>query len=108
MAVADLTRQSRAGVSPAQAVHTIPVLALGMSASLFFVISYLICVLGYLLFPALPIEHAALAIFLPGFELLSWGTFFLGLVELCLWLVHRRHFRAPLQFFCAALALIAA
>lgn len=81
MAVADLTRQSRAGVSPAQAVHTIPVLALGMSASLFFVISYLICVLGYLLFPALPIEHAALAIFLPGFELLSWGTFFLGLVE---------------------------
>jgi uncharacterized protein DUF5676 len=81
MAVADLTRQSRAGVSPAQAVRTIPVLALGMSASLFFVISYLICVLGYLLFPALPIEHAALAIFLPGFELLSWGTFFLGLVE---------------------------
>jgi hypothetical protein len=81
MTVADVAR-SRAGISPpTQAARTIPVVALGMSASLFFIISYVICVVGYLLFPALPIQHAALAIFLPGFELLSWGTFFLGLVE---------------------------
>ena len=61
--------------------RAIPVFALGMSLSLFFLVSYVICVVGYLLFPALPIEHAALAIFLPGFSLLSWGTFFLGVVE---------------------------
>jgi uncharacterized membrane protein len=82
MAVANAPGQSRGRISPTiHSVRTIPVLALGMSASLFFVISYVICVIGYLLFPALPIQHAALAIFLPGFELLSWGTFFLGLIE---------------------------
>jgi len=67
--------------SPVGARRRIPVLALGMSLSLFLVISYVLCVVGYLLFPSLPIEHAALSIFLPGFELLSWPTFFLGLVE---------------------------
>ncbi len=60
---------------------TIPVLAFGMALGVFFVVSYILCVLGYLLFPNLPIEHAALAIILPGFTLLSWPSFFLGLVE---------------------------
>jgi len=59
----------------------IPIFAFGMSLSLFFAISYVLCVIAYLLFPQLPIDHAALAIFLPGFKLLSWGTFILGLVE---------------------------
>lgn len=59
----------------------VPVLALGMSLSLFLVISYVLCVIGYLVFPGLPIDHAALAIFLPGFKLLSWSTFLLGVVE---------------------------
>ncbi len=58
---------------------------LGLSLSAFFVVSYGICILGYLIFPALPVQHAALAIFLPGFELLSWRSFFLGLVESLLW-----------------------
>jgi len=66
---------------PSRATRTIPVLAFGMSLSLFFAASYTLCVLGYLLFPGLPIDHAALAIFLPGFELLSWPSFLLGLVE---------------------------
>lgn len=66
---------------PAARVSTVPVLALGLALSLFLVISYVICVLGYLLFPSLPIEHAALSIFLPGFTLLTWPSFFLGLVE---------------------------
>ncbi len=80
---ADLSARGRAGVSlPASpTARTIPVLALGMSLSLFFMISYVICVLGYLFLPSLPINHSALAIFLPGFELLSWSTFVLGLVE---------------------------
>ncbi len=51
------------------------------SLSLSFVVTYVICIIGYLVFPSLPINHAALAIFLPGFELLTWPSFFLGLVE---------------------------
>jgi len=70
---------------PAQQTRTIPVLAFGMGLSLFLAVSYLLCVLGYLLFPNLPIEHSALAIFLPGFTLLSWQSFFLGLAESFAW-----------------------
>jgi hypothetical protein len=66
---------------PSHATRTIPVLAFGMSMSLLFVISYVICVIGYLALPGLPINHAALAIFLPGFELLTLPSFVLGLVE---------------------------
>jgi hypothetical protein len=64
---------------------SISVVTLGLSLSVFFVISYLICVLGYLVFPGLPIEHGALSIFLPGFELLSWRSYFLGLIESFVW-----------------------
>jgi hypothetical protein len=70
---------------PTYTPRTIPVLALGMALSLFLVISYVLCVMGYLVFPGLPVNHAALAIFLPGFELLSWPTFLLGLVESFAW-----------------------
>ncbi len=63
----------------------IPVLVFGLALSLFLAISYVLCVLGYLLFPSLPIEHSALATVLPGFALLSWQTFFLGLVESLAW-----------------------
>ncbi len=81
MAIADTSMQSRAGISPPAHAARIPIVALGMSTSSFLVISYVLCVIGYLLFPGLPIDHAALAIFLPGFKLLSWSTFLLGLVE---------------------------
>ena len=73
------------GTHVAHQPRTIPVLALGMSVSLFLAISYVLCVLGYLLFPSLPIEHSALAIFLPGFRLLSWQSFVLGLAESLAW-----------------------
>lgn len=63
----------------------IPLIVFGLSLSLFLATSYVLCVLGYLLFPSLPIEHSALAIFLPGFTLLSWQAFFLGLVESFAW-----------------------
>lgn len=66
-------------------VHAIPVVVLGLSLSAFFVVSYGICILGYLVLPGLPVDHAALAIFLPGFTLLSWRSFFLGLIESFLW-----------------------
>ncbi len=64
--------------------RTIPVMALGMALGLFFAISFLICVTTYLI-PALPVNHAMLPLFLPGFELLTWQSFCLGLVESFVW-----------------------
>ena len=82
MVTANTSARRQVGVPLASRdARTIPVLAFGMSLSLFSLISYVICIIGYLLFPALPINHAALSIFLPGFTLLSWPTFLLGLVE---------------------------
>ena len=66
---------------PVHAAHSIPVFALGMGLSLFLAISYVLCVLGYLFLPSLPIAHSALSIVLPGFTLLSWSSFCLGLAE---------------------------
>ena len=63
----------------------IPIVTLGLSLSLFFVISYVICIAGYLLMPGFPVQHAALSIFLPGFELLSWRSFCLGMAESFIW-----------------------
>ena len=63
----------------------IPIVTLGLSLSLFFVISYLICIAGYLLLPGFPVQHSALSIFLPGFELLSWRSFCLGMAESFIW-----------------------
>ncbi|MEO5599143.1 MAG: hypothetical protein ABIQ66_11045 [Novosphingobium sp.] len=63
----------------------ISVFVMGLSLSLFLLISYVLCVLGFLFLPGLPIEHSALAIFLPGFALLSWKTFILGAIESFAW-----------------------
>lgn len=63
----------------------ISVFVLGLSLSLFLTISYLLCVIGYLVLPGLPIEHSALSIFLAGFALLSWRTFCLGAIESFAW-----------------------
>lgn len=64
---------------------TIPVVVLGLSLSVFLAFSFVICVIGYLFLPGLPVDHAALSIFLPGFTLLSWRSFFLGLAESFAW-----------------------
>jgi hypothetical protein len=69
----------------ARAARTIPIVTLGLALSAFFAVSYLICVLGYLLLPEFAIQHAALSTILPGFTLLSWPSFFLGLAESLLW-----------------------
>ncbi|ODU79548.1 MULTISPECIES: hypothetical protein [unclassified Novosphingobium] len=57
----------------------IPVVTSGLALSPFLSVSYILCILGYLFLPGLPVQHSALAIFLPGFQLLSWKTFLLGL-----------------------------
>lgn len=66
---------------PIRRAPTIPVLALGMSLGLFFAITYLLCVLFYFWFPDAASGHAVLVLFLPGFKLLTWPSFFLGLIE---------------------------
>src|SRR5262245_2237725 len=83
MVVANMPTKSQAdGQTP---IRTIPVAVLGMSLSLFLAISFVLCVLGYLVMPGLPVKHEALAIFLPGFELLTWQGFAIGLVESYAW-----------------------
>ena len=66
-------------------MSSLSVARLGLSLSTFFVISYVICIAGYLLLPGFPVQHASLSIFLPGFELPSWRSFFLGLIESFIW-----------------------
>ena len=54
----------------------------GMAMSLFFLISYVICVIGYLILPEwLLIPHHTLELLLPGFKLLTFGSFLLGAIE---------------------------
>jgi hypothetical protein len=63
----------------------IPIVTLGLALSAFFALSFVLCVLGYLAVPQLPISHAALSIFLPGFQLGSLPSFLLGLLESVAW-----------------------
>lgn len=84
MVVANIRPESQASNQPS-VVRTVPVATLGMSLSLFFAASFVLCVLGYLVMPGLPVKHEALAIFLPGFELLTWQGFAIGLAESYAW-----------------------
>ena len=65
--------------------RTISIITLGLALSVFFMVSFTLCIIGYLLFPGMPVKHESLRIFLPGFTLLSWHTFFLGLFESFIW-----------------------
>jgi 2TM family of unknown function (DUF5676) len=69
-------------ISPAPRVH---IAVFGTSLSAFLALSYVLCIVGYLVAPGMPVKHEALSIFLPGFELLSWRAFFLGLAESYAW-----------------------
>jgi hypothetical protein len=79
MAAADASHldQRAAGGAPV----LIPLVPLGMALGLFLAISYVACVLLYLLFPDAFQGHAMLALLLPGFKLLTWPSFALGLIE---------------------------
>jgi len=65
---------------PAPAVPHIPVVPLGASLGLFFALTFALCVLFDLWFPALAM-NPTWAPLLPGFAWISWPSFFLGLVE---------------------------
>src|ERR1019366_8489884 len=58
--------------------------AFGHATSLFLAISFVLCVAGDLVMPAHEM-HTAWQRLLPGFEWISWGSFFLGLVESYVW-----------------------
>jgi hypothetical protein len=81
---ANAAGSSRASLA-ADSARTVPVMVLGLSFSVFFSFPFVVCVIGYLFLPGLPVDHAALSIFLPGFTLLSWRSFFLGLAESFAW-----------------------
>jgi 2TM family of unknown function (DUF5676) len=60
--------------------HKISLSAFGHATSLFIAMSFTLCVIFDLLFPQQAMYSIWLKL-LPGFEWLSWKTFFLGLVE---------------------------
>ncbi len=92
----------RQPMSTSSARGHVPLVAFGLALSLFLATSYLLCVAGYLLFPKLPIPHSSLSIFLPGFALLSWQTFLLGLIESFLWGWYVTVVFVPLYNFCVS------
>jgi len=51
----------------------------GISLTVFFALSFILCVLGGLLFPDM-IVHRTLNLLLPWFEWLSWRSFLVGLI----------------------------
>ena len=58
----------------------VDLLALGNAASLFLAITFSLCVTFDLLFPEMAMYETWRRL-LPGFEWLSWKSFFLGLIE---------------------------
>lgn len=81
---------ARIEIHQAQAAPaTIPVVAFGLSVSIFFAISYALCILFYLLFPASAERHVLFSLFLPWLQVLTWPGFLLGLVAsfACGWYV---------------------
>ena len=63
-----------------RSVSSIPVVALGMSLGSFFALTFVLCVLFDLWFPALAM-NPVWAPLLPGFTWISWASFLLGLIE---------------------------
>ena len=93
---------SNATAPKLQSSLAIPVFALGWSLSVSIAISFVLCVVGYYVLPSLPIAHGALAIPLPGFQLVSWPRFFLGLAESFGWGWYIALIFGPLYNFFAA------
>jgi hypothetical protein len=61
-----------------QTIQRIPIKPLGISLSLFLIISYCLCVLWGLLAPG-PALHHELFELLPGFVWITWPSFFVGM-----------------------------
>ena len=70
----------RPGTPLAAPAVRIPVIPLGLGLSLFFTITYVLCVGFDLLYPEQAMYQTWLRL-LPGFTWLTWPSFLLGLVE---------------------------
>ncbi|WP_020677981.1 DUF5676 family membrane protein [Geopsychrobacter electrodiphilus] len=71
----------------------------GVSVGLFLAVSYLLCVIYDLILPGQNM-YLAWSRLLPGFKWLTWGTFFLGLIESFLYGVYFSLVFVPLYNFC--------
>lgn len=65
-------------------VRQLPLVPLGLSVSIFFVFTYILCILGGLIWPDWSIHQPWLQFF-PGFEWLTVKGFIIGLVEAVLY-----------------------
>lgn len=80
-ATTNFVRHGRSGTPLlARNVSRIQVMALGMSLGSFFALTFVLCVLFDLWFPALAM-NPVWAPLLPGFTWISWSSFLLGLIE---------------------------
>jgi hypothetical protein len=96
--------QSRPGTPlPTRSISRIPVVPLGMSLGLFFALTFVLCVLFDLWFPALAMNPVWTPL-LPGFTWISWTSFALGLVEAFAYGWYVALVFAPLYNFFAARA----
>ncbi len=65
---------------PVASASRVPILALGMGLGTFLALTFVLCVLFDLWFPAQAM-NPVWAPLLPGFTWIGWGSFLLGLVE---------------------------
>ncbi len=70
----------------------------GVSVGLFLSISFVLCVIYDLVFPGQTMYLAWIRL-LPGFKWITWGTFFLGLVESFLYVIYFAIIFVPLYNF---------
>lgn len=70
----------------------------GVSLGSFLAISYVLCVVYDLIFPGQTMYQAWIRL-LPGFTWITWGTFFLGLVESFLYGIYIALVFVPLYNF---------
>lgn len=70
----------------------------GLSLGSFLSITYTLCVIYDLIFPGLSMYQAWLRL-LPGFQWLTWGSFFLGLIESFLYGIYTALIFVPLYNF---------
>ena len=85
MTIATSDNRFSSHVAGTDAHRAIPIVLLGLSLSVFFAFSFTVCVIGWIFWPTGPVLHASLNIFLPGFTLGSWASYFLGLIECVFW-----------------------
>lgn len=59
--------------------HRIPIKPLGLALSVFFVVSYTLCILYGLFAPTSALHHGLFEL-IPGFTWINWSSFFVGLI----------------------------